>query len=570
MCLDGIRSAKSNANFCHTAASDKDPSVVVKYSGATLRKFNIYNRNDCCQSRLVGANFKICTDKNCAVKVLFSGKFAKQQNEYNFNLFPTGCRDERAPICGFDDNVYLRIDGLKGGIINLGEITAYDKNSKVIKASSIQLSSQHDSKKWPSSMCLDGIRSAKSNANFCHTAASDKDPSVVVKYSGATLRKFNIYNRNDCCQSRLVGANFKICTDKNCAVKVLFSGKFAKQQNEYNFDLFPKGCRDERVPTDPCDTNNGGCHSKRKCTNTNGAVSCGNCAAGYHNDGATGCKEGPKCLLAACRQGSGASPSKPGIGGHDNDCCGGKDGGCDAGYTHSFVTNAQWAKIPGGRPAGFAPNCAGGNTCCTKGGGACNAGFYKDGIDCKSKDGCKENNGGCHAARKCTSTGNAKVTCGSCKGPFTNSGAKGCKGVLVSLRIDSLHKTATTGAGKILNLDEVTALDQNGKVFKPTWAGMSSEHSGSYRAGNCQDGKGGSSSVCHSNTSDKDPWLLFRYTPGSHIKKIVVLNRSDCCGDRIVGATIRICINASCDGKNTIYSAKFSGNKNSYTFNVNY
>merc|ERR1712032_1068098 len=218
-----------------------------------------------------------------------------------------------------------------------------------------------------SSMCVDGIRSAKTNTNFCHTAASDKDPSVVLKYSGADLRKFNIYNRNDCCQSRLVGANFKICTDKNCAVKVLFSGKFAKQQNEYNFDLFPKGCRDERVPTDPCDTNNGGCHSKRKCTNTNGAVSCGNCAAGYHNDGATGCKEGPKCLLAACRQGSGASPSKPGIGGHDNDCCGGKDGGCDAGYTHSFVTNAQWAKIPGGRPAGFAPNCAGGNTCCTKG-----------------------------------------------------------------------------------------------------------------------------------------------------------------------------------------------------------
>merc|ERR1711934_749659 len=122
-----------------------------------------------------------------------------------------------------------------------------------------------------------------------------------------------------------------------------------------NFNLFPKGCRDERVPTDPCDTNNGGCHSKRKCTNTNGAVSCGNCAAGYHNDGATGCKEGPKCLLAACRQGSGASPSKPGIGGHDNDCCGGKDGGCDAGYTHSFVTNAQWAKIPGGRPAGLRP-----------------------------------------------------------------------------------------------------------------------------------------------------------------------------------------------------------------------
>jgi len=42
---------------------------------------------------------------------------------------------------------------------------------------------------------------------------------------------------------------------------------------------------------DPCKTNNGGCHSKRKCTSTNGKVTCGNCAAGYVNNGATKCKD---------------------------------------------------------------------------------------------------------------------------------------------------------------------------------------------------------------------------------------------------------------------------------------
>jgi len=41
---------------------------------------------------------------------------------------------------------------------------------------------------------------------------------------------------------------------------------------------------------DPCKTNNGGCHSKRKCTSTNGKVTCGNCAAGYVNNGVNGCK----------------------------------------------------------------------------------------------------------------------------------------------------------------------------------------------------------------------------------------------------------------------------------------
>ena len=39
-----------------------------------------------------------------------------------------------------------------------------------------------------------------------------------------------------------------------------------------------------------CAKSNGGCHSKRKCMNTVGSMSCGNCAAGYTNDGAKGCK----------------------------------------------------------------------------------------------------------------------------------------------------------------------------------------------------------------------------------------------------------------------------------------
>jgi len=40
-----------------------------------------------------------------------------------------------------------------------------------------------------------------------------------------------------------------------------------------------------------CFHNNGGCHAKRKCTVTSaGDVTCGDCPAGYANDGAKGCK----------------------------------------------------------------------------------------------------------------------------------------------------------------------------------------------------------------------------------------------------------------------------------------
>merc|ERR1712010_177845 len=41
----------------------------------------------------------------------------------------------------------------------------------------------------------------------------------------------------------------------------------------------------------PCKKNNGGCYSKRKCTNVNGKAKCGNCPKGYTNFGATKCKK---------------------------------------------------------------------------------------------------------------------------------------------------------------------------------------------------------------------------------------------------------------------------------------
>merc|ERR1712151_1108120 len=46
------------------------------------------------------------------------------------------------------------------------------------------------------------------------------------------------------------------------------------------------------VCKDPCATNNGGCHSARKCMvhGTAGKVKCGDCPKGWDNDGAKGCK----------------------------------------------------------------------------------------------------------------------------------------------------------------------------------------------------------------------------------------------------------------------------------------
>merc|ERR1712032_789754 len=227
-CFDG-----SKGNFCHTKPGDSNPHLLVRYDGAKLRKITVTNRPP--GTRIVGANFQICSDEKCADKVHFSGKFEGVKTEHNFPLFPTGCKDvpqPAQPICGYASDVFLRIDGLTEAskIINLAEITAYDKDNKVIKPAYTALSSTNYI--FSVGRCFDG-----SKGNFCHTKPGDSNPYLLVRYDGAKLRKITVTNRG--ANTRIVGANFQICSDENCAYKVLFSAKFDGTKKEYNFPLFP-------------------------------------------------------------------------------------------------------------------------------------------------------------------------------------------------------------------------------------------------------------------------------------------------------------------------------------------
>ena len=115
-----------------------------------------------------------------------------------------------------------------------------------------------------------------------------------------------------------------------------------------------------------CLTNNGGCNSAQTCTNTPGSRTCGNCPAGYTNNGG-GCAglhwlEIQQILifsavLISCRYG-----------------------------THLCI-----------------PSCLDVNECLTS-------------------------NGGCDSRRACTNTQGSR-TCGNCAAGWTNSGPTGCTGL---------------------------------------------------------------------------------------------------------------------------------------------
>jgi len=181
-----------------------------------------------------------------------------------------------------------------------------------------------------------------------------------------------------------------------------------------------KGCK-KRV--DPCATNNGGCNSKRKCTVSGGSVTCGDCPAGFPNDGAKGCK--------------GADP------------CATNNGGCDGKRKCTVVSS----EAKGGYYTLFHDgHCAsgwlGGNTCqktledcaekCRRT-AAC--GYFAHQKSCTEKT-LRTNCAMYTAAGKCKDDNNYPkynayrinnrvssdgVTCGDCPAGQINDGAKGCK-----------------------------------------------------------------------------------------------------------------------------------------------
>ena len=54
--------------------------------------------------------------------------------------------------------------------------------------------------------------------------------------------------------------------------------------------VFTENAQTVMLDVDECVISNGGCDTKRTCTNTAGSRICGNCPSGYVNDGDTDCE----------------------------------------------------------------------------------------------------------------------------------------------------------------------------------------------------------------------------------------------------------------------------------------
>jgi hypothetical protein len=84
-------------------------------------------------------------------------------------------------------------------------------------------------------------------------------------------------------------------------------------------------------------------------------------------------------------------------------------------------------------------------------------------------------------------------------------------------------------ASTVLNLAEVMAFDCFGNYISPVVAHLSGTHSSPWVASNCILNNTGSG--CHSTGAN--PWLMVDFGTYVPISRVVILNRADCCQDRI-------------------------------------
>ena len=120
-----------------------------------------------------------------------------------------------------------------------------------------------------------------------------------------------------------------------------------------------------------------------------------------------------------------------------------------------------------------------------------------------------------------------------------------------------------------IHLAEVEVFTANGEKLKPVKASLSSDHGPEHAASVCFDGSKATGKYCQTHSDDEDPYLLADFGHGgSRIAKIVVTNRHDSTTNqgRITDATISL--GPQGDGSYAAWSAKFSGSRTSYTFNI--
>ena len=112
--------------------------------------------------------------------------------------------------------------------MNLGEIQLFNGPNQLTGLGSLATGSVSG---YPISNCFDD------NVNsFCHSDDYGRNPWLQIDVTGLVFDKVVIYNRQDCCSFRIVGARIAIITSTGL---VSWQSTFATESLEYTFYTIP-------------------------------------------------------------------------------------------------------------------------------------------------------------------------------------------------------------------------------------------------------------------------------------------------------------------------------------------
>lgn len=204
---DGQLIPRPHPQSFHSGNSTGDWARIDLGGTFTVKKCTIYSRSDCCQHRMIGSELKL---KDAHQNSIETQKITQGLNSVEVN-FP-----------GYDNALirYVKLEAPSSGDhpINISQIACFNEaGHNVALNKSVTASSKYSTSMNPNSI-TDGVLKERPHPQSFHSGASTNDWLQINLGGDYHIKRCEIYNRSDCCQFRLI-SNRLIFMDANMNVR---------------------------------------------------------------------------------------------------------------------------------------------------------------------------------------------------------------------------------------------------------------------------------------------------------------------------------------------------------------
>ena len=100
---------------------------------------------------------------------------------------------------------YVKLSQPTVNCMNIGEIQVFSGTNNIAKGKSVTMSSQFSATDFPGTFLVDEIFT-----NFAHTSCNEKGWMTIDLGTDQPITSIKVYNRQDCCSGRIIGAVLQI------------------------------------------------------------------------------------------------------------------------------------------------------------------------------------------------------------------------------------------------------------------------------------------------------------------------------------------------------------------------